>query len=63
MTWLAALSPNLVRGLRAVFAWQTIRDTGCWLYQQNSVTGGRRIRRSQPGGHQPIDASWMSGRT
>lgn len=45
--------------LRAAFAWETVRDTGCWLYQRNRITGCRRIVRSQPGGYQPVDRSWI----
>lgn len=45
--------------LRAPLAWETVRDTGCWLYQRNRITGERRVRRSQPGGHQPTDQGWL----
>ena len=47
---------------RSLFAWSTVRDTGCWAYQENRVTGERRVVRSSPAGYQPVDLSWLRGR-
>jgi hypothetical protein len=45
---------------RAFFAWETHRDTGVWLYQQNKVTGARRVVRVHFSGYQPVDLRWLS---
>lgn len=47
--------------LREPFAWQDVRDTGRWLYQENAVTGSRRVHSSGSGGHQPISRGWLQG--
>ena len=39
--------------------WMTVRDTGIYLYQQNSKSGKRRILRYKFGGYQPIDRKWL----
>lgn len=49
----------MIRWLRAIFAWETRRDTGVWLYQENAVTGQRRITRISPCGYQPSDFGWL----
>ena len=45
---------------RALFAWETCRDTGFWLYQENKLTGARRIIRISSSGYQPIDEKWLN---
>lgn len=41
------------------FQWETVRDTGVWLYQVQRGTGRRRIVRGAARGHQPIDLHWQ----
>lgn len=50
-----------MRWLRSLFAWETRRDTGVWLYQENAVTGARRIIRGAAHGYQPCDFVWLEG--
>lgn len=45
---------------RAAFAWETKRDTGVWLYQENRVTGARRALYCG-GGYQPLNEVWLKG--
>jgi len=51
---------RLMRWLRSLFAWETRRDTGVWLYQENMVTGSRRIIRIARAGYQPCDFAWLN---
>lgn len=44
--------------LRALFAWEVVRDTGATIYRQNTITGARSASRIT-GGHQPIDRHWL----
>lgn len=50
-----------MRWIKSLFAWETRRDTGVWLYQENMVTGARRIVRIAGSGYQPRDFSWLEG--
>jgi hypothetical protein len=50
-----------MRWIKSLFAWETRRDTGVWIYQENMVTGARRIVRIARAGHQPCDFSWLEG--
>jgi hypothetical protein len=44
--------------IRSWFAWKDIRDSGVWLYQENTITGSRRaIRLSRT--WQPLDVEWL----
>lgn len=47
--------------IKSLFAWREIHDTGVYSYQQNAITGGRRIRRINAGGYQPINDAWLNG--
>ena len=51
----------LIRLFREFGRWRTVHDTGVWCYQENAVTGRRRILRVNFNGYQPIDASWVEG--
>lgn len=46
--------------VRSLFAWRVVRDTGVWVYQENAVTGRRRVLRFGDG-WQPVDAAWLGG--
>jgi hypothetical protein len=48
---------------RALFAWETCRNTGVWLYQENKLTNARRIIRIASSGYQPIDEKWLNAKT
>jgi hypothetical protein len=52
---------GFLRRFRSLFAWETRRDTGVWLYQENTVTGARRIVRIAGTGYQPCDFKWLDG--
>lgn len=47
--------------LEALFAWRTVRDVGCWVYQQNDTTGFRRVLPGSwvKSGYQPLDMDWL----
>ncbi len=49
----------MIRWLKSLFAWRTVRDTGVWKYQLNEVNGRRRIVRVVDGGYQPVDLMWV----
>lgn len=49
----------LPRWLREAFRWRTVRNTGAWLYQENTATGRRRAIRGS--GYQPLDRQWLDG--
>lgn len=46
--------------LRAFFAWREVYNTGVHSYQENTVTGERRVRRVVAGGYQPVDHRWLA---
>lgn len=50
----------MIGWLRSLFAWRTVEDTGVWRYQQNAVTGRRRLLRVGPG-LQPVARQWLEG--
>lgn len=52
---------GLIKNLLAVFAWNVIRHTGPWIYQENGITHHRRALRTGYG-HQPIDLDWLRRR-
>lgn len=52
---------GVIRWVRALFAWRTVRDRGVWRYQENRITGKRRAQRMQATGHQPVDRAWLEG--
>jgi hypothetical protein len=47
--------------LRGLFGWKVVKDTGVWVYLENSVTGARRVSRGSWVGYQPIDRYWLAG--
>jgi hypothetical protein len=47
--------------IAAFFAWRTVKDTGVNVYQQNAVTGRRRVLRAPGSGYQPVDTRWLAG--
>lgn len=48
----------MIRWLRSLFAWHPVRNTGVWVYWENSVTGqrGATIRMKC---YQPLDRSFI----
>lgn len=44
--------------LREAFRWRTLFETGVWRYQENAVTGRRRVLKIGAG-HQPINRNWL----
>lgn len=51
----------MLRFLRSLFAWETVRVAGVYLYQENRITGARRAIRRFSGGHSPVDTDWLEG--
>ena len=47
--------------IKALFAWRTVFRSGCYAYQENGVTGKRRLVRTTSGGHSPYDEDWLMG--
>ena len=44
------------------FAWRTVRSAGCWVYQENAITGKRRMFMMGPdcgAGYEPGDWEWL----
>jgi len=50
----------MIRWIVSLFAWRTVWDSGIRRYQQNGVTGLRRVR-TYGAGYQPIDLAWLYG--
>lgn len=51
----------MIRGLRSLFGWRDVLDTGVWLYRENAITGHRCAQRSNAAGWQPVDQLWLDG--
>lgn len=50
----------IVSMIRSWFSWETVYSTGVHRYQENRVTGKRRIQLIGIGyGYQPIDKGWL----
>lgn len=47
----------MFRWLKSLFAWRAVRNSGVWVYTENSVTG-RRAAHWQ-GNYQPLDFEFM----
>jgi hypothetical protein len=52
----------MIRWLRSIFAWETVRDSGVWIYQENRITCARRVFYNGAG-YQPLDVDWLEGRS
>lgn len=50
---------KLPRWMRVCLAWRTVREAGVYAYQQNDVSGSRRIIRLNTGCHSPMDLAWV----
>lgn len=48
-----------LRWFKSLFAWKQIRNTGVWLYEENTVTGKRRATLINTGCWQPMDRTFM----
>lgn len=51
----------MFRWMRSLLAWRVVDDTGVWIYEQNSITGNRRIVRRSYSVHQPVNRAWLKG--
>jgi hypothetical protein len=51
----------MIRWLRSLFAWRDVRQAGKWLYQENAVSGARRVVPAFIGGISPINSQWLKG--
>ncbi len=49
----------MLRFIRSLFAWRTVRVAGVYAYEQNAITGARRAVRINSGGHSPVDLDWL----
>lgn len=52
---------GVIRWLRSLFAWRTAFKAGCYVYEENAITGRRRHVRVIHGGYSPIDQHWLDG--
>jgi hypothetical protein len=51
----------VIRWLKSLFAWESVRWAGCYLYEENRITGRRRATTITSGGYSPIDFDWLDG--
>jgi hypothetical protein len=56
----------MLRWLRSLFAWRTVMRYGPWRYEENSITGARRVPgldTMRKGGHNvhPGTRHWLAG--
>lgn len=51
---------NIWNSIREAFAWQSVGETYHWRYQENQITGQRRVIRIPTLGHSPYDAAWLN---
>jgi hypothetical protein len=49
----------MLRRFLAIFAWKTEFVAGVYAYQENRVTGRRRVRRVIDGGYSSLDVEWL----
>lgn len=47
----------MIRWLKSLFAWHAVRNSGVWIYCENSVTGQRAAHWR--GNYQPLDYSFI----
>lgn len=52
-------SPRRWLRWRALFAWRQVYNSGVYSYLENTLTGERRVLRTNQCGHQPIDVAWL----
>lgn len=50
---------HIWRWLRAPFAWRRDHIAGFYSYEENAITGERRVQRCVCGGYSPIDLDWV----
>lgn len=48
------------RWIAVQLSWYVVGDRGCWRYEVNSRTYGRRARKVRAG-HSPKHVSWLNG--
>jgi len=56
----------MIRFIRSLFAWRIIFGRGSYIYEENMVTGNRRVRKDHilrsSQGWRPIDHLWLDGK-
>lgn len=52
---------RLWRRIRAAFAWKQVRDSGVYVYEENTITGERRAIPYSLA-YQPLDREWLANR-
>jgi hypothetical protein len=52
----------MFRWFKSLFAWRTVRDSGVWLYKENTITGRRKAFRYVQA-YQPLDFDWLEAGT
>ncbi|RKT35313.1 hypothetical protein BXY70_1346 [Roseovarius halotolerans] len=50
----------MLRRIKIARAWRTVHDTGVNAYQENEITGERRVIASGSG-YQPVNIGWLRG--
>jgi len=51
----------MIRWLRSLLAWRVAFKAGCYVYEENAITGQRRHFRIIRGGYSPVDRHWLDG--
>ena len=51
----------MLRWLKIQFAWRQVRDSGVYIYEENEITGQRRVIPYSLA-YQPLDRVWLANR-
>lgn len=52
---------RLWRWIKVQFAWEIVRDSGVYVYEENAITGERRAIPYSLA-YQPLDREWLRNR-
>ena len=52
---------ELINWVKSIFAWKEVHISLCYSYQENEITGSRRVRGGVRGGYIPYNKRWLSG--
>lgn len=48
----------MIRWFKSLFAWRAVRNSGVWVYCENTVTGQRKAHQVAHG-YQPLDREFL----
>jgi hypothetical protein len=49
----------MIGWIKSLFAWRVVRVHACWIYEENSISGRRRVWTIDGAGHAPLDWTWL----